>query len=260
MSTFREVVYMVLDSNKLSNDDSYVEPEHVLYIISKLRAYLLTSKYQKMKAQVSNSNFQTITLDLEPADTMCGCSKGESYMLRSKSEVPDVLLLNNYEGLTSINPVGTFGCETNFTFVNATRFNVVGYNKWLASQTYVTIGPDNRVYIKSSNSDILELEEIQISAVFEDAEKAANLIAERNAQDECAAEDAVCDVMDSKFPLEEGLIALLIDNATNIIYNMASKSKDDKNSSSDELNNIMNYINTMMKDKYRRSANTLDNE
>lgn len=260
MSTFREIVYMVLDHNKLSNDDSYVEPEHVLYLISKLRAYLLSQKYQKAAAQISSSNFQTINVTLEPVCDMCGCDNGNMFMMKSTEKVPNVLLLNNYEGMTIVNPASTFGCAIPFNFVNNNRFNYVGYNKWLRNQQYITVGPDNYLYIKSANSDIQELETLQISAVFEDAEKAAELIAKSNIQDPCSDEQTVCDVMDAKFPLEEGLIALLIENASQFIYQMASKARDIKNSSNDELGNVINYLNTLLKEKYKNSSQKVDND
>ena len=260
MSTFREIVYMVLDHSKLSNDDSYVEPEHVLYIVSKLRAYLLSSKYQKTAAQISNSNFQTIDLTLEPSEDVCGCDSGGMWIMRSVEEIPNILLLNNYEGLTVVNPSTSFGCASNFNLINPTRFNAVGYNKWLKNQQYATIGPDNHLYVKSSDSNITELETLQISAVFEDAEKAAKIIANANQLNECPNEDIACDVMDTKFPLEEGLITLLIDNASQFIYQMSMKSRDIKNSSNDELGNIINYLNTLLKEKYKNNSQKVQDD
>lgn len=257
MSTFREVVYMILDNNKLSNDDSYVEPEHVLYLISRLRAYLLTSKYQQMKSQISNSNFQTLKLELEPAEQFCGCNT-DMYMVKSKATVPNLLLLHNYEGMTSISPTGAFGCSAPFNYVNNIRFGVVGHNKWVKDQVYATISPDNYLYIKSNNSDILEMESVQVTSIFEDAEKAAQIIAAAN--DDPCNPNTTCDVMDMQFPLEEGLIGLLLDNATNAVYGILSKSKDDKNSAADETNNIMQYINSMLKDRYRQNTSSNSNE
>lgn len=253
---------MVLDHNKLSNDDSYIEPEHVLYIVSKLRAYLLSQKYQKTAAQVSSSNYQTVTLQLEPTDTMCGCDNAGMYMMKSTTQVPNVLLLNNYEGMTVVNPTATFGCSSTFNFVNNNRFNFVGYNKWLKNQQYVTVGPDNYLYIKSANSDIQELETIQVTAVFENAEKAAELIANYNEQNnnECTSNDVICDVMDTQFPLEEGLITLLIDTASQFIYQMSIKSRDIKNSSQDELGNILNYLNTLLKERYKNNNQNIQND
>lgn len=255
MSTFREVVYMVLDQNKLSNDDSYVEPEHVLYIISKLRAYLLTSKYQKMKSQLSNANLQTVIMTMEPLSDNT-CCNNNMYVARSVEKIPNLLLLNNYEGYIKVNP--NISCDMdNFNYVDSARFSSVGYNRWIPNQIYVTVGDDNYLYVKSKDLDILDLEELKVTAVFEDAEKAAKLTVVHN---ECDESDVPCDVMDMEFPLEEGLITLLIDQAANVIYSTMSKPQDIKNSANDELSSIVQYVNALLKDRYRKNQQSVDNE
>ena len=253
MSTFREIVYMVLDQNKLSNDDSYIEPEHVLYIVSKLRAYLLTSKYQKMKSQLSNSNLQTIIVQMEPLAETC-CS--DMYIAKSVNKVPNLLLLNNYEGLIKVSP-NSYCYVDKLNYVDAARFPHVGYNKWVPNQTYITIDYDGYLYIKSKDSNILDLEELKLTAVFEDAETAAKMTVKHN---ECDDANVPCDVMDMEFPLEEGLITLLIDHATNAIYAAMSKPQDIKNSANDELSSIIQYVNALLKDRYRKNQQSVDNE
>lgn len=257
MSTFREIVSMVMDRCKLLGDDNYVEPEHALFIISRLRAYLLTSKYQKAKAQMSPSNMQTLTVELEPAGEPCSC--GNAFTLRSVKELPNTLMLNNYEGVTNITPVGLAVCKTNFNFVSAARFPFAGESRWQKMMSYACIAADNHLYIKSSDSLIEDLEAVNITTVFEDVEKAAQAEAQ-DKYDECAEGQTPCDVMDMRFPLEEGLVTLLIENAAQTIQDTAAKPKDDKNSSNDELDSLMNYINTLLKDRYRRNQQAIDNE
>jgi hypothetical protein len=41
MSTFRDIVYMIMDELKLSSDDSYYTEDHIIFLISKYRAFLL---------------------------------------------------------------------------------------------------------------------------------------------------------------------------------------------------------------------------
>lgn len=255
MSTFREIVSMVLDRSKLLGDDSYVEPEHVLFIISRLRAYLLTSKYQKTKAQMSPSNMQTLTVGLEPSEESCACG---AYMLRSTETLPQTLMLNNYEGLTSVSPVGLSVCRTNFNFVSAARFPFAGESKWQRMMSYACIAPDNRLYVKSSDPIIEDLEAASVTTVFEDAEKAAQMEAKAE-YDSCKPDETPCDVMDMRFPLEEGLVTLLIENAGAVVYETSMKPKDDKNSANDELDNLASYLNTLLKDRYRKNQQDTDN-
>lgn len=251
MATFREIVNMVLDRGKLMNDDAYVEPEHVLFIISRLRAYIITSKYKQAKAQVSPTNFQTLTLEIEPTDHGCGCDNGEMYMSKSVKTIPSMLLINNYEGVATVSPVDTFGYSTQFSMVSAIRFATAGYSKWQRLTSYAAIGPDRHLYLKSADSGIQDMEAVQVTAVFEDAEKTAQMQADAM-QDGCN-EDAPCDVMDMQFPLEEGLVTLLIDYAAQAVFDMASKPRDEKNSADDELGNITNYLNALLKERYKRN-------
>lgn len=251
MATFREITYMVLDRGKLMNDDSYVEPEHVLFILSHLRAYLIASKYKQAKAQVAPSNFQTLVLNLEPVDQMCGCDMDGMCLAKSVEEIPNLLLINNYEGMATLSPVDAFGCDVKFNMISAARFSTVGYSKWQQLQSYASIAPDRRLYLKSHNSDILDMDAIQLTAVFENAEKVAEMQAEYQ-QNDCV-DDVPCDVMDMEFPLEEGLVTLLIDYAAQAVFDMASKPRDEKNSADDELGNITNYLNALLKERYKRN-------
>lgn len=241
---------MVLDQNKLSGDDAYVEPEHVLFMLSKVRAYLITQKYQKLKSQVGSANFQTLHFNLETVNNATAClNHGTTYLMKSTTPVPNLLLMSDYEGYTEIMPAGIYGAPTNFTFVNNIRFNSVGYSRWSKNQIYVTIGPDNYIYLKSHNEDIQFLEKLTLRAVFEDIEKAAVL---ESQTDECG-QDVVCDIMDIKFPLEEGLVTPLLETVGNYIYQMASKSKDVRNNAADDLSSIQNYLNAIIKERYRDS-------
>lgn len=239
---------MVLDQNKLSGDDAYVEPEHVLFMLSKVRAYLITQKYQKLKSQIGSANFQTLNFKLEPVESMANCLNGQqTYLMKSTEKVPHLLLMSDYEGYTEIAPKGIYGAPINFTFVNNIRFNSVGYGRFSRNQTYVTIGPDNYIYLKSHNEDVTMLEELTLRAVFEDIENAALLTTET---DTCG--NAIqCDIFDCVFPMEEGLITPLLETTGNYIYQMASKSKDVRNNAADDLSSIQNYLNAIIKERYR---------
>ena len=90
--TYREIVYMVLDSLKLASDDSYITEEHVLFLVSKLRSTILKQTYSNIKREIPESNYQTICLDLIEVPAIAGepC-EGGSY-LRSKQKIPTIIL------------------------------------------------------------------------------------------------------------------------------------------------------------------------
>ena len=123
--TYREVIYMILDSLKLASDDSYLTEEHVLFLASKMRAAILKQTYSNIKKEVPESNYQTICLDLTEVPAISGepC-EGGSY-LRSEQKIPTTIPV----GSTKIYPVDYYQGE--ITYVSRERMRYVGHNKWL---------------------------------------------------------------------------------------------------------------------------------
>ena len=58
--TYREIVYSILDLLKQSSDDSFYTEEHVLFLVSKMRAAILKQTYANIKKEIPESNYQTI--------------------------------------------------------------------------------------------------------------------------------------------------------------------------------------------------------
>lgn len=239
MNTYRQLVYFVLDQLKLTHDDSYFEESHVLFILSKIRAFLLKSKYQAIKNPISQSNFQTITVHLQPIgfDGYADCEG--AHMLRSIEPVPNLLLINNIEGETTA--MATYGYTGRFTFINNVRFLYVGFSKFTKNFIYVTVGTDGYLYVKSSSPTIFSLKQIQISSVFENIEEASAL----------DTTETSCEPLDRRFPLEEGLIVPLTEMATQKLYASVTMPEDDVNNASDDLSNLYRYINSIVRKNKR---------
>ena len=53
MATYGEIVYSVLDLLKERSDDAYFTEDHVVFIVSNLRNYLLEKKYSKSRNKAS---------------------------------------------------------------------------------------------------------------------------------------------------------------------------------------------------------------
>ena len=56
MSTYRELVYLVLDELKGTSDDFTYTEEHIMFLLSNYRAFLLKQKYNDIKKQIPESN------------------------------------------------------------------------------------------------------------------------------------------------------------------------------------------------------------
>lgn len=229
MSTYRELVYMVLDEVKLSSDDSTFTEDHIIFLLNKYRAFLLKQKYSDIKKKIPESNYQTICLDLieVPPIEEIPCV-GNSY-LRSVEKIPFLIPI----GISKVYPVDYYQGE--ITYVSRDRMKYTGYNKYLQNIIYCSLGPDNYLYFKSNNPQFLYLEKVKFTGLFEDPSKIFNL--------KCNEEgNNPCDVLDAEFPLEEGLISPLLELVIKTVLGGIYKPEDDKNNANDDLSNLANFI------------------
>lgn len=237
--TYREIIYSVLDLLKQSSDDSFYSEEHVLFLASKLRSAILKQTYANIKKEIPESNYQNICLDLIEVPAIAGepC-EGGTY-LRSKQKIPTTLPIGN----TKIYPVDYYQGE--ITYVSRERMRYVGYNKWLQNIIYASLGPDQYLYFKSINPQYLYMKQARMSGIFEDAEAAAELQCEKNGSSEC-------DVLDTPFPLEEGLVTTLIEAAVKLLSGSIYKPTDPTNNASDDLSEIASYLRQNLKSKMQQ--------
>lgn len=233
MSTYREQVYLILDELKgISDDFSYTE-DHIMYLLDKYRAFVLQKKYSDIKKPISESNYQTLCLDLEEYD-LPDSGYCKSTYLKSTKKLPFVLGI----GSQKIYPINYF--KSNITFVSRDRFKYVGHNKYLQNIIYATIGEDGYLYLSSSNPQFKYLEQTKFTGIFENAKEAAKL--------NCFEDgDSICDVLDMKYPLEESLIPavneLVLKELTGAIY----KPNDIQNNANDDLADLASFIRRNMK-------------
>ena len=229
--TYREIAYMCLDQLKVASDDSYYTIDHILFLISKIRALLLKQTYSNIKKEIPQSNYQTICLDLiqVPAITGEPC-EGGTY-LRSKEKVPSTMTI----GTNIVYPID-FYQGTHITYVSRERMRYVGTNKWLKNIIYTSKGPDGYLYFKSSNPQFLYLKKV------------------KTAELECDSNNNLeCDVLDREFPLEEGLVASVIELVIKYLSGAVYRPKDQENDANDDLSDLVAFIRRNMKSEFQKS-------
>lgn len=224
MSTYRELVYLVLDELKLTSDDALFNEEHVMFLLGKYRGFLLKQQYKDIKKEIPESNYQTLCLDLiqVPAITGEPC-EGGTY-LRSKEKIPFLMPV----ATPRVYPEDYY--QGDITYVSRERMKYVGYNRWLPNIIYASIGPDNYLYFKSFNPQYLYLEKARLTGIFEEPEKAAEL--------ECNRDESTCDPMDMKFPLEEALIPQVVELVVRELSRPEYLPEDKQNNADDGLSEV----------------------
>lgn len=223
--TWRELVYMINDELKLDSDDSSFNEEHIAFLAGKYRALVLEQKYSGLKKPVSDSNYQTICLDLKKSE---GTNPCDSTYLKSTVKIPSTLGLGNYK----VYSYDYFNGE--ITYISEDRMKYVGYNKYLQNIIYCTKGIDDYLYLKSSNPQFLYLEKVNMSAVFTDPKEAAEL--------QCDESNKTCDYLDTEFPIEEALVPNLIGMVVKELLGASYRPEDDVNNAADDLANLAAFI------------------
>lgn len=250
MSTYNQVIHAVTDLNKLISDDSVINEEHVKFLLSKYRNYILYANFNTLKKVISRANYQQICIDLKPnTDDFC-----ESVpMLMSTEPLPALMTI----GSVTVEPPAGF-MYSKFRFVNFEEFKYAGFNRFLRNEIYVTIGPDNYLYIKSNSNNIGFLGKVRMTALFDDAEQAAMM----SCDDNCSIKK--CSILEHEFPLEESYIPQLIQAVGQHLASAMLTPKDKTNDATDEqddmANLIANYLNTAGKRLLRQQPQLNESE
>ena len=221
--TWREAIYMVLDELKGMSDDFTFTEGHIAFLLGKYRSFILKQRYYTdIKKAISESNYQTICLDLIEVPAINGeeC-EGGSY-LRSENKIPVTLMIGN----PRVYPIDYYQGE--IAYISRDRMRYVGYNKWMKNIIYCSIAPDGYLYFKSWNPQFLYLEKVKFTAIFENAEEVSELTCDG---DECTA----CDLLDRAFPIEEALVPPLIELVVNELRKDEYAPSDENNNANDDL-------------------------
>ena len=224
-----EVVYYCLDAIKAFSDDSYVNEDHVLFLIGKYRSALL-QQYFKDNRPITESNYQTIDLTLNESEQVF-CTKCPK--LRSTKRVPTILSIAKPTVLL-FNGLDSEIIET----VQFPRLKNTGYNKWKKNFIYASIGPEGYLYLSATNPQSKYLQQVKFRAVFEDFIEAMMLDEESG------------DIMEKDFPLEFSMIPNLITGVVKEILGVAWRPADTKNDAADDLHDIATFVRQNMKKRY----------
>ena len=238
--TWREIIYMILDELKGMSDDFTFTEDHIAFLLGKYRSFILKQRYYTdIKKVISESNYQTICLDLIEVPAINGEScEGSSY-LRSKEKIPVTLMIGN----PRVYPIDYY--QGNIAYISRDRMKYVGYNKWMKNIIYCSLAPDGYLYFKSENPQFRYLEKVRFTAIFEDAEKVSELACDDNDTNSCT-------LLDKIFPIEEALVPTLIELIVNEIKKATYSPEDQANNAEDDLADMISFIRRNMKSNLQK--------
>lgn len=242
--TWRELVYIIIDITKQISDDSQFNEDHIIFLCSKYRNYILNQQYLTNKKTIAEADYQIVNIPLEP-HSLDICPN--ETILRSVKPISFTMTI----GEKSIYPTDIVYSRSKIVLVSNNRFPYVG-NKYSKNIIYAMIGPDNYLYLKSSNKDFIYLQSVTIKALFENIEQMSLL----------DSESCGCDLMDIRFPLEDAWVNTLINLVVNDLIrgiNMLRDTTNDSQDTSDDLAQaIRKYTNSAFSRLMRGNQNNND--
>lgn len=230
----KEIVYYLLDAVKAISDDALITEEEVLFLLKKYRSFLIKKEQEKEKNSTdvaSEFEYQQICLDLEKTPAMDGepCTGG--YYLRTTKKIPKVL-----EGTTPRVYPMDFYQGIYVSFIPRDRMRYVGTNKYLQNIIWVSVGPDQHLYLYSNNPQFLYLKNLRMLAIFEDFDSATDLLCDSD------GEDSSCDIFEATFPIRDYLVPTLIELCEKEILGVQYRIKEDRNNAADDTAKIVNGL------------------
>lgn len=234
MTTWRKLVYLVLDLLKIHSDDSKFTEDHVIFLLSKYRAFVLNQFYTKTGNYVHDSNYQTISINLNKSSIIDEEVCGNSIYLKSENKIPSIMSIGN----TSVYPIDYFKGE--ITFVPKERMKYVGNNRFLQNIIYCSCGTDGHLYLKCSNPQFEYLKKVELRAVFE----FPNDVYEEDNPEE--------DILDKEYPVENNLIPTILEYIMRDLTNGLYKPADLVNDAQDALSDLAGYLRRNMKSQFQK--------
>lgn len=181
--TYGEIVYMCLDEIKAMSDDAYVTEDHIVFLMSKYRSYLLRQKYDKTNMPVAQSNYQTVEVDKQIPLYIMEIAKPQilAHIIDPDSQIPQ---------------------SKEFAYIPYKRYKYTGDNKYTSSLNRATITPEGAVKTSVGNQTIT------VTAVLDDMLSYGYTMEER-----CPIED----------DLVAGVIELVVKDILGIAYRPEDK-------------------------------------
>ena len=223
MSTYRELVYIILDQIRATSDDSLYNDAHISYLIDKYRSMLLKQKYSDVRKRIPSSNTQTVKISFEQKNDDLGLSTNE---LISTSYIPQMVSIGALDSSVSISSAGNDLNGIHMSFVPYERIRFVGNDQFLNKIIYFSLDKNNKLIAKSNGNAIQYLKSVNLTAVFDNPREAFLFNKDKNG----------FDMLDIEFPLEDSLQSTLIEVIVERLLRSSRLNSDEVNNASDDLN------------------------
>lgn len=221
MITVREYIYNIKEKLKLTTDDSDITNNYIHHLLNIQRAYYIKQKFTDYRRSLPETIKQAITVDMELVDSTIGMTTNDK-ILRSKKVVPAFI---NLEGRADFIRILSRDFKTvPLSYVTFDRFPYVGNDKWNKGISYVTVGPDDKLYLKQGTGLGNATRLLVVNSIFENPEDA--WMASLNYS-------STINYLDTQYPISAELAKVAISEVVRELSQTLNIPEDNKNDSTE---------------------------
>lgn len=220
MTTYKELVYMVLDELKAKSDDFYYTEDHIIFLLEKYRAFLLKQKYRTPKSVVLNSNYSYIELpqiqnQSRPINTNFSCNS-------LPIAFPKLTITSNK---TDKEVIFNYCTEDRRLFLRQSNYlKNMNYFYFLNNRLFLDFG------INLFNDENFKEFKVFLKIILESPSRVYQSL------------NPNADILDMVFPLEESLISPLLEMVVKDLTSAMFKPEDDINNGKDETGDLNKFM------------------
>lgn len=213
-----KIIYDIREKLKINSDDIDITNEYISHLINVKRALLIKQRYGKFSKTIPESLKQTLCLEVEKESIENSCF---SNILKTKISIPDFIETYNRNSLLDIRLFNMTSLPVNI--INYQRIPYLGYNKWTKNLIY-GVYQNGILYLYSNKTGFGLLENIKITGIFSDPDKADSL--------NCESKEN-CDYLDKEYNISSPMVSDLVNMVVKEL-SITIKLEEDKLNNSDE--------------------------
>ena len=214
--TLREIIYDVLEHLNAYSDDHKFSEEHIAFKIHTKRSLLLTQAMSKLNKEIPLEALQNVCMALE-IDENCF---QDLKVLKTVNKLPSTI--NNTGRGNIVHAFAGSRFQKTINIVDYARLPYLIAEQYTDNMLYVATDPNNYLVVVNPKESHLLLEQLEVEAVFENAEEAyaydcVNLAYAttynpdvETVLNEEELDPTICDFWDAKYPLESQMVGPIV--------------------------------------------------
>lgn len=220
--TYNEVVYSIRERLRQNIDDSDITDREIIFHVNNQRALFYRNQYNQRNRTVDEEIKQLLRFTMvQDTDEQCG--DGTScYIMKSTQKLPSTLELHHKNAIFKVTSL----VKTNIAFnlVSWNEFPYQGLGKYTKNEVFVTVGPDNYLYLRSGSKLVQFITSILVTAILENPLDIKNF--------NLCPDDSPCQDLDTFiYPIKAYAFAYIIEQVVSMFINKLQTPEDEENDS-----------------------------